>query len=222
MTDRHPPLVPVPLGEPAHVEDVELVVVRAEIEVHVDVDVELARHLEHPVDLPRRVGIGVGGGADDPAAPLQPLHHELVGSRVVEEPLLGEDADLEVDGPPVLVDEGHDPLEAAEPDDRVHLEVGAHVGGPVAEALLQGPDRALAAVLGGELPLGLRDLLDRLLEVPARRLAALEDAGLVEVDVGLDEAGPDEAPPTSRTSASAERPGSMAAIRPPSIPMSTG
>ena len=95
------------------------------------------------------------------------------------------------------------------------------MGGPVAEALLQGPHRALAAVLGGELPLGLRDLLDRLPEVAAGRLAALEDAGLVEVDVGLDEARPDEAPPMSRISASAERPGSMAAIRPPSIPMST-
>ena len=68
------------------------------------------------------------------------------------------------------------------------------MGRPVPKALLQGPDRPLAAVLGGELPLGLRDLLDCLLEVPARRLAALEDAGLVEVDVGLDEARPHEAP----------------------------
>ena len=193
VADGDPPLVPEPFGEPADVVDVQLVVVGAEVEVHVDVHVELARHLEHPVNLPLRVGVRVGGGTDHPAPPLQTLHHELVGAGVVEQPFLREHADLEIDGPPVLVDERQDPLQAPQSDDRVHLEVGTHVGGAVAQALLEGPDRTFAAVLGGELLLDLRDLLDRFFEIAAPRLAALEDARLVEVNVGLDEAGADEA-----------------------------
>ncbi len=42
--------------------------------------------------------------------------------------------------------------------------------------------------------LGLGHLADRLFEIAFLRLAPVEEAGLVEMDVGLDESGGDEAP----------------------------
>ena len=167
----------------------------AEVEVQVDVDVELACHLEEPVDLPRRVAVGVGRATDYVATPLQTLDHELVGARVVEQALLGKDADLEVDGPLVLVDQGLDAVEAPEPDHRVHLQVGPHVGGPLKDALLQRPDGALAHVFGLEILLCLRHLPDGLLQRSLHGLAAVEQARLVEMNVGLDEPGRDKTPP---------------------------
>ena len=52
--------------------------------------------------------------------------------------------------------------------------------------------------------------------------AAAEQAGLVEMDVGIDEAGQTSLPPTSISAASQARWGSIAAIRPPAMPISTG
>ena len=107
--------------------------------------------------------------------------------RVVEQALLGEDADLEVDGPLVLVDEGLDAVEAPQPHHRVHLQVGPHVGGALQDALLHRPHRPLAYLVGFEVLLGLGDLGDGLLQRSLDGLATVEQAGLVEVNVGLDE-----------------------------------
>ena len=63
VTHGDAPAVAVLLGAVAHVLDGHALGRVAEVEVHVDVDVELARHLEEPVDLPRRVAVGVGRAA---------------------------------------------------------------------------------------------------------------------------------------------------------------
>jgi hypothetical protein len=48
-------------------------------------------------------------------------------------------------------------------------------------------------VLGRERFLGPGHLVDRLVEIPLLRLAPVEEAGFIEMDVGLDEARGDEA-----------------------------
>ena len=74
------PAPAVLLGAVAHMLDGHALGGVAEVEVHVHVNVELARHLEETVDLPRWVAVGVGRAADHLAASLQALHHELVGA----------------------------------------------------------------------------------------------------------------------------------------------
>ena len=95
--------------------------------MHVDVDVELTRHFEHAVYLPFRIGVGIGSGADDLAAALERLHHQLIGAGIVEQPFLREDADLDVDRPLVLVDQRQHPFQAAQADAGIDLELRAHV-----------------------------------------------------------------------------------------------
>lgn len=65
VTDRHPTLPAELAGLPAHVLRLHAVRGVTEVEVHVDVDVELAGQLEHAVDLPAGVRVRVGRGADD-------------------------------------------------------------------------------------------------------------------------------------------------------------
>ena len=72
---------------------------------------------------------------------------------------------------------------------------GSACGGALQDALLQRLHRALAHLVGLEVPLGLRHLGDGLLQRSLDGLAAVEQAGLVQVDVGLDEAGRDQASP---------------------------
>ena len=79
----------------ADMDHIHAVGCRAEVEMHVDIDIELPRHLKHPIDLAVRVGVGVGRGADHAAAALERLDHELVGTRIVEQPLLRKDADFD-------------------------------------------------------------------------------------------------------------------------------
>ena len=55
VADRDPPAIAEPLGQLADIDEVEVLGIGAEIEMHVDVDVELARHLEHAVDLAVRI-----------------------------------------------------------------------------------------------------------------------------------------------------------------------
>ena len=67
MPDRHPPAPAGLLGLVADVLDLHPVRRVTEVEMHVDVDVEFARHLEDAIDLATRIGVRVGRGAHDPA-----------------------------------------------------------------------------------------------------------------------------------------------------------
>ena len=116
--------------------------------MHVDVDVELAGHLEDPVDLAVRITVRIGGGADNLAATLERIHHQFVRPRIVEHALLGEYADLDVDRPTIFVDQAQDAFEPTQADAGVDLELRAHVGGPVDDAFLERLGSALAHVLG--------------------------------------------------------------------------
>ena len=189
VADRHPPAIAEALGQVTDLIEIEIVRALAEVEVHVDIDIELAGEREHAVDLPGGVAVGIGRGTDDTGSAFQRLHHELVGARVVEQPLLREDANLEVDRPAIGVDQRQHALEAAHADAGIDLQMGAHVGRALCDAGVEHAACTRIYVLSREFPFDPRHLVDGLGEIASLRAAAVEDAGLVEMDVGLDEPG---------------------------------
>ena len=68
----------------------------------------------------------------------------------------------------------------------------AHVGGTLENTLLERSDGAFAHLLGLKCLLRLGHLLDGLFQRAFLRLATIEQARLVEMNVGLDEAGRDQ------------------------------
>src|SRR6202035_4723187 len=77
VADGDPSAVFVLLGPPTDMPDIHVVAGGSEIEMHVDVDVELARHLEYTVDLAARIRIRVGCGTDRATTSLKRLDHQL-------------------------------------------------------------------------------------------------------------------------------------------------
>ena len=190
MPDGDPPAPAVLLGEIADQQRVELLGRGAAVEMHVDVDVEFARHLEDAMDLPGPVGVVVGRRADHGGARLERRDHQRVGAGIVQKALLRHDADLEVDRPAVAVDQRPHAFEPAQPDLGIDLDMGAHAGGAVADALLDRARGALGHVLDRESVLDGRDPLHgEMREALGLAVAARQDARLVEMDMGLDEAG---------------------------------
>src|SRR5206468_2354062 len=103
------------------------------------------------------------------------------------------DADLEVDRPIVLVDQHLRAFEAAQPDLGIDLDMRAHARGTVADAFLYGARGALDDVLDREAVLDRRHALHREMRIAlGRAFASLEDAGLVEMDMGVDKARADQ------------------------------
>src|ERR1700691_1167590 len=70
--------------------------------------------------------------------------------------------------------------------------MGAHMGRAMEDRLLQGAARTGVNVLWRKRGLGLGGLADRLGEIAALGSTAVKDAGLVEVQMGLDEPCTDE------------------------------
>jgi hypothetical protein len=89
MADRDASAMFVLVGAAADMVEGHVVCSQPKIKVHIDVDIELPRHLEDAIDLPMRIGIRVGRGTNHSAAALESIDHQFVRTRVVEEPLLG-------------------------------------------------------------------------------------------------------------------------------------
>ena len=157
--------------------------------MQVHVHVVGLRELEHAADVSGAIAVVARRAADQARAALQARDQVRVRLRMPGEPLLGEHAELEIDGPRVVLRELLHRLEAAQARVRVHLDVGAHVGRAVHQAALQGVARARVHVLHREAGLHRRDALHVVALAALRRRAAIDDARLVEVDVGLDQAG---------------------------------
>src|SRR5262249_58405444 len=154
---------------------------------------ELATELEDAVDLRRAVRVVAWRAADRPGAAPERLDQKLVGARIIGQAVLRKDAHLDVDRPLVVGDQGGNRLVPAQPDAGVDLDLRAHAGGAVQDALLERARGAHARVLDRERLLQRRDALDRVDLAHLLGRAALDDARLVEVNMGLDQAGADEA-----------------------------
>ena len=163
-----------------------------DVEMHVDIDVELARQLEDAMDLAGFVGVVARRAADHLGAALEPLDQELLGPRIADQSLLRKDADLDIDRPFVIGDQGLHALEAAHADAGIDLDLRSHAGRAMLDAFLEGARRPRTHVLDRHALLQGRDALDRAELAALLRRAAVDDARLVEVDVGFDQAGTGE------------------------------
>ena len=160
--------------------------------MEVEIDAELRRQLEKPVDLRLRIGVGVRAAAKQIGAVPQRLGQEFLGAGIIGQPFLRKHADRQVDRPGVIALELFDGREAAQAGARVDLHMRAHVGGPFQDRLLEHARPALVDVLDREAALQLRDGLDGRSEIAVVMRAAAEQAGLVEMNVSVDEAREDQ------------------------------
>src|SRR6185503_9994939 len=101
---------------------------------------------------------------------------------------LRKDAHLDVDRPLVVRDERLDALEPTHADTGIDLDLRAHARRAVQDAVLERARGARADVLDRHALLERRHAQDRAQGAALLRRAALDDARLVQVDVGLDEA----------------------------------
>ena len=109
----------------------------------------------------------------------------------MDDALLGEGADLQIDGRRILLAQRQHRLHAHEADDGIDLHVGAQSRGARRHRHLQRSTGAGADVVDGEAALGLARQADGLFQRTGRRAHPAGEQGLVEVDVRLDQAGRD-------------------------------
>ena len=187
MPDGHPAAHAILLGEVADEVDVHVVRGGADVQVQIHVCAVLPGQFEDAGDVPGVVRIVIGRPPNDGRTALEPFLHIGFGLGHVGHSLLRENAQFQVDRPAHVLAQLQEGLKAAHSDIGVHLHVGAHVGGPVEHAGLQGGAGAGVNVLhrkvgldGGNPP--------HVVAAPVwRGCAAVQDARFVQVNVGLDE-----------------------------------
>ena len=162
--------------------------IEVEIEMQVDIDVEGLREIEQFFQMRRGIGVHIGTAADRLAAVAQGGDQQLLGAGIVGQAFLRKHAERQIDRPGVIALQRLDRLEAAQADARIDLDMGAHPRGAGHDRALQHPGAALIDILDGEIALHGGDRLDGLADAAMVVAAAAEQAGLVEVDVGVDEA----------------------------------
>ena len=137
MTDHDAAATFVFFRELAHEVDVHRVGRGPDVEMHVDIDIELARQLEDAMDLAGFVGVVARRAADHLGAALEPLDQELLGPRIADQSFLRKDADLDIDRPFVVGDQRLHALEAAHADAGIDLDLRAHAGCAMLDAFLE-------------------------------------------------------------------------------------
>src|SRR5262249_4179260 len=133
----------------------------AEIEMHVDIDIEFARKLEYSSDLAGMVAVVIRRGADHLGALAKGFHQELVRAGIVGEPFLGKDTDLEIDRPAIIGDQRRNALKAAQADTGIDFDMGAHARRAVEDGAYERRLGTRAHVVDGEVWLQRPDALHR-------------------------------------------------------------
>ena len=195
VPDRDAAAPAIFLGLAADIFDLHAVSGLGEIEMHVDLGIVFARDGEDAIDLAARVAVEIRRRADRARAAAQALDQQLVGAGIVDQPLLRKHAEFDIDAPGVVTRQLLDRVEADHADTRIELDMGAHMHGTVADAALERLFASRENILDGELLFGRRGDPHRLGDRALLDMAAIHDAGLVEMDMGLDHAGHHEAAP---------------------------
>ena len=138
---------------------------------------------------PLLVRIVIRRRADDPRAPLQRLHQQFVGALVVGQAFLREHAQFDVDRPGVVAAQFLQRIEAAHLHAGVQFDMGPHPRRAVLDAVFQGGAGALVNVFLGKGVLDGGDARDGVGVAAVLGRAAVDDAGLVQVDVGFHQSG---------------------------------
>src|SRR3984957_17924420 len=153
----------------------------------VDIAVELPCNFENARDLPVRIAVGIRTAADEVGALLARRDEKFLGARIVEQALLRKNTDFDVKRPSVVLLEPPDGAKALQLYARVDLDMRAHSHGALQDRPFQRAAGASINVVFAGPALGGSHLGKRSLP----RLTAVEDAGLVEVNMRLDETGDD-------------------------------
>ena len=105
---------------------------------------------KYAFDVTGTVGVVARGAAENPGAAPQSFHQQFLRPWIVGQSLLGEHADLQIDRPSVFADQRQNTFQAAQPDARIDLQMGAHMGRTLEDRLLQSAARTSVNVLGRE------------------------------------------------------------------------
>ena len=189
MADGDAALVVAPLGLPADLVEMPPGRIEIEIEMQVDIDIEGLREVEQLFQMRHGIGVHIGTAADQVAAIAQRVDQEFLGAGIVGEAFLRKHAQTEIDRPGIIALQRLQRRKTAQPDARVDLDMRAHPRGAGDNRAVQHPGAALIDVVNGKIALHGGDRLDRLGNAAVVMAAAAEQAGLVEMDVGVDEAG---------------------------------
>ena len=154
----------------------------------IDIHIVLPRQFEDTVDLRRPVAVIAGCAADRPSALIQTGDKIGVGLGHTAPALLNEHAEVYVDRPAIILGELLQRLETLHPDIGVELHMGAHMGHAVNQQAFQRRLRARVHILDGKTGFDRGDPLHVIGATVRRGRAAVEDARLVEMDVGFDQA----------------------------------
>src|SRR5258706_7749302 len=185
------------LADVPHVEVLGLV---EEVRVEVRVHPELPCEAEDRVHVGAGIGVVVRAAADEVGTLAESLGQERLRSRRLEDALLGEGAELELEGRGVLFSQRAQRLEPLEPHDGIDLHVAPHGGGAAAHREIEdgagaGPDivhrEAALCRAGNPDGLGEAALARTALEAASPR----RQERLVQVDMGIHEARGDQSAP---------------------------
>ena len=188
VADGHASPPAMLLCTPRHLHHGHAFRVKVEIQMQVQVAVVAHRQFEQAADLPVRVAVHVGAAAQHAGTAFQSLTQQGFSPWIVQQAFLGEHADLQADRPGIIRLQPAYGIEPGQADLRVQFHVGAHVRGALQYRLIQHQGCAPVHIVFGELCLrgpGLRyGFGQRAFVQPA----ALHDAGLVQMDVGFNQA----------------------------------
>ena len=160
--------------------------------MEVDAQIKAAGNGEDARDMLEGLGVRVGAAADQVGARLAGSDQQLFGARVVEETLLRENADLQVDRPRITARQFAHGMKALRPTRGSTSTWVRMCIVPAAMAHSKVRPRALEDVLLAKGALDARSFRNRFLEAAFDDAAAVDDAGLVEMNMGFDQAGHDE------------------------------
>lgn len=138
-------------------------------------------------------GVDVQAATDEVGALLHRLDQQCQGLELIGNALLRERADLDRDPVTAIVAQREKRIEAAQACTRIALHEGAERGGAIAYGCIDHEAGAGVDILGGEGGFSALDLVDRIDKPTLGHITAVENMGLVEVDIGVDIAEEDPA-----------------------------
>lgn len=195
MPDRDATTIVALFGLPADLVEMRPGRIEVEVEMEIDVEVELPGEVEDAREMRVRIGVRIRAAADRIGSLAQGLNQQLFSPGIVGQAFLREDAKRQIDRPGVIALEPLDRFEAAQTDARVDLDMGTHPRRAVDDGALEHLCAACIDIVDAEIPLHRRNGTDGITERAVDVPAAFEQARLVEMDVGVDEAGQGQPPP---------------------------
>src|SRR5262245_29096065 len=181
--------------------------IEIKVQVEIDIDTEFLRQVENALEMSVGVCVGVGATADHVAAGAQGLYQQLFAAGVVSQSFLRENTERQIERPGIIAFQGLHGFESAQGDSRIDLDMRPHARRAMDDRAFDDPRTARIDILHGKLPLHRRDGTDGVAKISLIKAflakasliracmimaAAAEQAGFVEMNVGVYETGQHE------------------------------